>query len=114
MISLTIPGRGKEKKGIIEEKQKQEIARRELVIKKLYNECSYNKGDTVVPALVDRQGEGEYIVDYIDSSWKDYASGRPFKSIEWPDNDNPYLVSATNKKTSKAIIATINYFVKKP
>lgn len=85
-----------------------ESARREELVKKLYRECPYRPGDTVIPKYIsDRKKYGEKIIvmSIVDS----YAKFG--KDETWPSNDTPYLVTAKSYDKDTIFLCTTDFLI---
>jgi hypothetical protein len=84
-----------------------EYNRRNELVKKLYMECKYNKGDICVPTnktIPDNQ-YGVITVQGVCSTLEEVGV-----NYEWPKSDNPLIVSFTCTANPKNVtLCTTNY-----
>lgn len=88
-----------------------ESVRRENLVRKLYSECPYRPGDTVVPSnsdLVKQYGEKIMVLSIVDT----YAKFG--KNEKWPQSDNPLLVTAKSYDKDMTFICSTDFLMKKP
>jgi len=87
-----------------------ESARREAIVRRLYANCPYKPGDTVVPktkAARDEWGEKLIVTAMVDS----YAKFG--KDEIWPSNDDPMIVHVKSYDKDTHFICSTGYLMKK-
>lgn len=87
-----------------------EAVRRDNVVKRLFHECPYKAGDTVIPKTA--EGIMEYgdkiFVRGIASSYTQMG-----KEEKWPANDMPLIVLAYSHKLDSVFLCTTNFLIKR-
>lgn len=87
-----------------------ESARREAIVRRLYSECPYRPGDTVVPRTVaNRKEYGERIM--VMSMVDTYAHFG--KDEVWPSSDNPMIVCAKSYDKDTIFFCSTDFLMKK-
>ncbi len=82
---------------------------RDAIIKQLVKEAEFKVGDVCVPkSTAEYNKYGELTVQAICDSYSKFGVYE-----EWPDNDNPLLVSCISSKTQGVVWTTVNYLKKK-
>lgn len=83
-----------------------EVLRRDAIVRKLYKDCPYTKGETVTPTTPqDLVKYGKtIIVQHICSCYVEMGSAN-----EWPKGDNPYIVGAFAPEKNVSFYCTTNF-----
>ncbi|MDE3022289.1 MAG: hypothetical protein KGI54_10550 [Pseudomonadota bacterium] len=88
----------------------EEYRRRDTIVRKYASECKLKVGDTCYPVeLSDYVEHGAMLITSIVQHYKDFGF-----SEEWPDNDNPFLISLKSLTNKGAVMfCTTNWVVAK-
>ena len=82
----------------------QEASKRDILIKKLYKECPYNVGDTVVPVdELEKKKYGDVVVEGICKSYAEFG-----KDVKWHEG-NPMIVTFFSPKMKCRIFCTTDF-----
>ena len=85
-----------------------EFVRRDKIVRQLYLNCNLHIGERVRPAHdTDFEKYGEVAIKKIFKSYFDFPT---VEAIDWPDDDDPYIITVSpSKGDSELLVVTSSY-----
>lgn len=80
----------------------EEFIRRDKIVTKLWFEKPYVKGDRVLPQ--DKKHKEKYGTIIVKDIFTSYYSFPLKEAMEWPDDDEPYTITAESEKETGLIL----------
>lgn len=88
-----------------------EFVRRDKIVRQLYLNCNFHVGENLRPVLeADFDQYGEVAVKKIFKCYHDFPTA---EAMEWPDDDEPYIITVSPEKGDADLLVVTSRFMRR-